>query len=82
MTTNTTTEQTIFDTQGTSAYRWSSFNPERRAERDRMEFEQDVATLLEQMTPLATTDTQRTILNAELERYMANYQKHLPLIHL
>lgn len=76
MTTNTTTEQTIFDTQGTSAYRWSSFTPERRAERDRMEFEQDVATLLEQMTTLATTDTQRTILNAELERYMANYQKH------
>ena len=81
MTTNTTTEQTIFDTQGTSAYRWSSFNPERRAERDRMEFEQDVATLLEQMTPLATTDTQRAILNAELERYMANYQKHFAGIY-
>jgi hypothetical protein len=82
----TTAYQTInaselFATAGVSAYRWSSFSPERRAERDRMEFEQDVATLLEQYTPLATTDEQRAILNAELERYMQNYLTHFTGIY-
>lgn len=66
----------FFATVGVSAYRWSSFDPERRAERDRLEFEQDVAATLEQYTPLALTDEQRAILNAELDRYMQNYLKH------
>ena len=76
MTTNTTTEQTIFDTQGTSAYRWSSFNPERRAESDKHEYEQDLSRLRESLAPLATTEEQQTILEAELARYAANYQRH------
>ena len=66
----------LFATAGVSAYRWSSFDPDKRAERDRMEFEQEIANLLEQYTPLATTDEQRAILNAELDRYMQNYLKH------
>jgi hypothetical protein len=66
----------VFSTHGPAAYRHSSFDPDRRWQRDKAEFELDVATLLEKYTPLATTDDQRAILNAELERYMANYQKH------
>lgn len=71
----------LFATAGVSAYRWNSFNPEERAAQDQREFEHDVALLLDAYTPLATTDRQQDILNAELTRYMDTYLKHKASIY-
>jgi hypothetical protein len=55
------------------AHSGMSFSPEKRAREDQQAYVQDVQSLYDEMLPLATTDAQRAILTAEVERYRQGY---------
>ncbi|WP_078541243.1 PLxRFG domain-containing protein [Thioclava sp. DLFJ5-1] len=63
-------------TRGEEAYRNTSFNAERHAESDVRSYVEAVNGLKQGMEPLAKTDAQKAVLDAEVERYRQGYIKH------
>lgn len=58
------------------AHAWNSFDPDKRAEQDRADVAETVAALRAELEPIARSEAQRDILEAELARYQAGYVAH------
>ncbi len=72
----------INKTAAQSAYRGTSFDPERRAEQAISGFAQEVQAVYERLKPYARTDRQKALLIAEMERFQASYaQKYNELLY-
>jgi len=58
------------------AHRGTSFSPEKRAKQAQEGYVEDVNSLIETLTKLATSDEQKKILSEQVQRYKEGYIKH------
>ena len=64
------------------AYEGTSFDPEKRGERDRLDYVNTMTSIIEEFTALANTEEKKAIIKAELERLKQGYIKRITdLLH-